>query len=138
MAYLHFEDSAEQLNKKSGLLGVSGESLDTRILMEHYKSNPRAKLAMDMFSYRIRKAGGSHLAALGSAEAIIFGGGIGENAEFIREYVCEGVALFWSRNRCRSQSNPDRYRGKALDEHLKDCSVGHSYRRSNADCTALV
>jgi acetate kinase len=79
------------LNKKSGLLGVSGESLDTRILMKHYKSNPRAKLAMDMFSYRIRKAVGSHLAALGSAEAIIFGGGIGENTESVRAYVCEGL-----------------------------------------------
>jgi len=79
------------LNKKSGLLGVSGESLDTRILMKHYKSNRRSKLAMDMFSYRIRKAVGSHLAALGSAEAIIFGGGIGENTEFVRGYVCEGL-----------------------------------------------
>jgi acetate kinase len=79
------------LNKNSGLLGVSGESLDTRILMEHYNSNPRAKLAMDMFSHRIRKAIGSHLAVLGSAEAIIFGGGIGENAEFVRKYVCEGL-----------------------------------------------
>jgi len=46
---------------------------------------------MDMFSYRIRKAVGSHLAALWSAEAIIFGGGIGENTEFVREYVCEGL-----------------------------------------------
>jgi acetate kinase len=79
------------LNRKSGLLGVSGESLDTRTLMEHYNSNPRAELAMDMFSYRIRKAVGSHLAALGSAEAIIFGGGIGENTEFVRENVCEGL-----------------------------------------------
>ena len=79
------------LNKKSGLLGVSGESPDTRILMEHYDSNPRAKLAMDMFAYRVRKAVGSLLAALGSTEAIIFGGGIGENTKFVREQVCAGL-----------------------------------------------
>jgi len=79
------------LNKKSGLFGVSGESLDTRILMEHYDSNPRAKLAMDMFAYRARKAVGSLFAALGSTEAIIFGGGIGENTKFVREHVCAGL-----------------------------------------------
>jgi len=58
------------LNKKSGLLGVSGESLDTRVLMEQYDSNPRAKLAMDMFAYRARKAVVSLFAALGSAEQL--------------------------------------------------------------------
>ena len=79
------------LNKKSGLFGVSGESLDTRILMEHYDSNPRAKLAMDMFAYLARKAVGSLFAALGSTEAIIFGGGIGENTKFVREHVCAGL-----------------------------------------------
>jgi acetate kinase len=62
--------------------------------MQHYDSNPRAKLAMDMFAYRTRKAVGSYLAALGSVEAIIFGGGIGENAKFVREYVCEGLRSF--------------------------------------------
>jgi acetate kinase len=82
------------LNKKSGLLGVSGESLDTRILMKHYDSNPRVKLAMDMFAYRVRKAVGSYLAALGSADAIIFGGGIGENTKFVRQYVCDGLHSF--------------------------------------------
>jgi acetate kinase len=82
------------LNKKSGLLGVSGESLDTRILMQRYDSNPRFRLAMDMFSYRLRKAVGAFLAALGSAEAVIFGGGIGENTKFVREYVCEGLRSF--------------------------------------------
>jgi acetate kinase len=82
------------LNKKSGLLGVSGESLDTRILMQRYDSDPRVRLAMDMFAYRLRKAVGSFLAALGSAEAVIFGGGIGENTKFVREYVCEGLRSF--------------------------------------------
>lgn len=82
------------LNKKSGLLGVSGESLDTRILMKDYESNPRVKLAMHMFAYRLRKAIGSYLAALGSVDAIVFGGGIAENNRLVREYVCEGLCSF--------------------------------------------
>jgi acetate kinase len=79
------------LNKKSGLLAVSGDSLDTRRLMEHYASAPRVKLAMHMFAYRVRKAVGAYFAALGSGEALIFGGGIAENNRLIRQYVCEGL-----------------------------------------------
>jgi acetate kinase len=79
------------LNKKSGLLAVSGDSLDTRILMEHYESDPRVKLAMHMFAYRVRKTVGAYFAALGSGEALIFGGGIAENNRLIRQYVSEGL-----------------------------------------------
>ncbi len=82
------------LNKKSGLLGVSGESLDTRVLMKSYASNPRVKLAMEIFSYRLRKAIGAHLAALGGADAVIFGGGIAENTSLVRERVGEGLRAF--------------------------------------------
>ena len=82
------------LNKKSGLMGVSEQSLDTRILMKQYDSNPRAKLAMDIFAYRIRKAVGAFIAALGSADAVVFGGGIGENGTFVRRVVCEGLGSF--------------------------------------------
>jgi acetate kinase len=79
------------LNKKSGLLSVSGDSLDTRVLMKHYHSDPRVKVAIQMFAYRVRKAVGAYFAALGSGEALVFGGGIAENNKFIREYVCEGL-----------------------------------------------
>ena len=82
------------LNKKSGLMGVSETSLDTRVLMKEYDSDPRAKLAMDMFAYRVRKAVGAYVAALGSVEAIVFGGGIGENGVFVRKFVCEGLRVF--------------------------------------------
>lgn len=82
------------LNKKSGLKGVSGDSLDTRVLMREYESNPKAKLAMDMFAYRVRKAVGSLIAAHGSVDAIVFGGGIAENGVFVRRYVCEGLRGF--------------------------------------------
>lgn len=82
------------LNKKSGLLGVSEVSLDTRVLMKHYDSNAQVKLAMDMFAYRVRKEVGAYLAVLGTADAIIFGGGIGENTKFVRQYVCDGLRGF--------------------------------------------
>src|SRR6185437_10045321 len=75
----------DMLNNKSGLLGVSGVSLDTRVLMREFASNPRARLAMEMFVYRIRKAVGAYLVALNGAEAIIFGGGIGEDTPYVRE-----------------------------------------------------
>lgn len=82
------------LNQASGLLGISGKSLDTRVLMKDYDTNPRVKLAMDMFAYRVRKAVGAYLAALGTVDAVIFGGGIAENTKFVRQYVCEGLQGF--------------------------------------------
>jgi acetate kinase len=85
---LELEEVMTLLNKKSGLLGISGESLDTRVLMRQYDTNPRSKLAMDMFSYRVVKAVGANLAAIGCAEGIVFGGGIAENTGFVRERVC--------------------------------------------------
>jgi acetate kinase len=91
--HLQLDEVMTLLNKKSGLLGVSGESLDTRILMKHYDTNPRVKLAMEMFSYRVVKAVGAYLAALGGADAIIFGGGIAENTLLVRDRICE--ALRW-------------------------------------------
>jgi acetate kinase len=79
------------LNKKSGLLGVSGVSLDTRILVKQYESNARVRLAMGMFSYRVLKAVGAYLCALGGADAVVFGGGIAENTMIFRERVCAGL-----------------------------------------------
>jgi acetate kinase len=75
------------LNNDSGLLGVSGKSHDTRALMQLINEDERALLAMEIFCYRIRKYLGSYLAALGGAQAIIFGGGIGEDTPFVREQV---------------------------------------------------
>jgi acetate kinase len=78
------------LNKKCGLLGLSGESADTRELITHLE-NRSAALALDVYSYRVRKYVGAYLAALGGADAIIFGGGIGENTPYVRERVCRGM-----------------------------------------------
>lgn len=88
---LTLNDVMNLLNKKSGLLGVSGDSLDTRVLMKHFGTNPRVRLAMEMFAYRVRKAVGAYLAALGGADAVIFGGGIAENTTFVRDTVGAGL-----------------------------------------------
>ena len=88
------DDVMELLNKKSGLLGISQVSLDTRVLMKTYDTDPRVRQAMDLFAYRLRKMVGAHLAALGQADAIVFGGGIAENNAFVRSFVCEGVHSF--------------------------------------------
>ncbi len=75
---------------QSGLLGVSGISSDMRTLLE--SKEPRARLAIDLFVYRIRREMGSLIAALGGVDAIVFTGGIGENAAPIRERVCRDAA----------------------------------------------
>jgi len=80
----------ELIYKKSGLLGISGISSDMRMLLE--SGEPRARLAIDLFLYRIRREMGSLVAALGGVDAIVFTGGIGENAAQVRERVCRDAA----------------------------------------------
>jgi acetate kinase len=80
------------LNTKSGLLGVSGLSQDMRELLEaENQGDKAAALAVEMFCYRVKKEIGAYLAALGGAEAVIFGGGIGENSPAVRARICEGM-----------------------------------------------
>ncbi|HET9423998.1 MAG TPA: acetate kinase [Gemmatimonadaceae bacterium] len=81
------------LNKQSGLLGISGLTADMRELMAEDAENGdrRARLAIAIFCYRIRKYIGSYLAAINGADAIVFSGGIGENSAFIRGKICEGL-----------------------------------------------
>jgi acetate kinase len=78
------------LNKECGLLGVSGLSSDTRELREHL-SDHKVDLALRIFCYRVRKYIGAYMAALGGADAIIFGGGIGENTVIVRQRICAGL-----------------------------------------------
>ena len=83
---------------QSGLLGVSGVSSDMRTLLA--SDEPRAKLAVDLFVYRIGRELGSLAAALGGLDAIVFTGGIGENGADIRERVCRDAAwlgVSWTR-----------------------------------------
>jgi acetate kinase len=80
------------LNTKSGLLGISASSPDMRDLLESERQGDlRAALAVEMFCYRARKYVGAYLAVLGGADAVLFGGGIGENAPSIRARICAGL-----------------------------------------------
>ena len=81
------------LNKQSGILGVSGLTPDMRELLAEEKEHQdrRARLAIDLFCYRVRKYLGAYLAAMNGADAIVFAGGIGENSPEVRARVCEGM-----------------------------------------------
>jgi len=82
------------LNNKSGVKGVSGISNDMRQITEKAEEgNQRAQLALDMFVYRVVKCVGSYVAAMGGADAIVFTGGIGENAVGIRAKIMEPLAF---------------------------------------------
>ncbi len=81
-------------NKKSGLLGVSGISNDSRdVEAAANGGNERAALAYEMQEYQIAKYIGSYAAAMGGVDAIVFTGGIGENNAKVRKYVCDKVAF---------------------------------------------
>lgn len=81
------------LNKQSGLLGISGVSSDMReVEAAADGGNDRAKLAISMFVYRVRKYIGAYIAAMNGIDAIVFTGGIGENNQPIREAVCLGLS----------------------------------------------
>lgn len=83
------------LNRHSGLYGISGISADMRdLLLEADSGNARAVLAINVFSYRVKKYLGAYLAALNGAEAIVFGGGIGENAPAVRARICDSLDSF--------------------------------------------
>jgi len=80
------------LNKESGLKGVSGISNDMRLLEEKASAgNKRAKLAVDIFVYRVRKYIGAYLLVLGGLDALIFTAGIGENQPLVRSSICQGL-----------------------------------------------
>ncbi len=83
------------LNKQSGLLGVSGVSSDQRDLHSAVeKGNDRAKLAIDIQVYQIKKYIGAFAAAMGGLDAVVFTGGIGENDEYVREQACKDMEFF--------------------------------------------
>lgn len=86
------ETAEDWLNTRSGLLGISGRSKNMRDLLDaELKGDRMAALAIDMFCYRVKKYIGSYLAVLNSADAVIFGGGIGENAAEVRARICAGM-----------------------------------------------
>jgi acetate kinase len=80
------------LNKHSGLIGISGESSDMREILAAVKDEQkRAIYAFEIFCYRIKKYIGAYTAAMGGLDALVFTGGIGENAVEVREEVCKNM-----------------------------------------------
>ena len=80
------------MNKKSGLLGITGQYTDRRDVQKAMEEgDPKAKLAMDMECYRLKKYFGAYMAALGGAEAIVFTAGVGEHSPYIRAHALEGL-----------------------------------------------
>lgn len=89
------DDIDDIINKKSGLLGVSGVSSDMRDVQQaSTEGNARAELALRIFCYRIRKYIGAYAAAMGGLDALVFTGGIGENCVPVRARVCEKLQFF--------------------------------------------
>jgi len=110
------EQLLTMLNTASGLLGLSGLSADMRTLLEAAAgpNGRQARLAIDVFCYRAKKYIGAYLAAMGGADAIVFTGGIGENAPAVRAQICAG--LEWC--------------GLTLDVAGNAAAVGHEARIS--------
>jgi acetate kinase len=80
------------LNKHSGLSGISGVSSDMREIIDTADSNHyNAKLALDVYCYRVKKYIGAYTAAMGGLDVLVFTGGIGENASRVRELTCRGL-----------------------------------------------
>jgi acetate kinase len=93
------------LNTQSGLLGISGLTNDMRELLAELKEHDdrRVQLAINIFCYRARKYIGAYLAAMGSADAIVFTGGIGENSPEIRAQICD--SLEWAGLKIHAEKN---------------------------------
>src|SRR5947208_13899221 len=107
------------LNTQCGLLGISGVTNDMRVLLQELRQHDdrRIRLAIEVFCYRARKYIGALLAGMGGADAVIFTGGIGENAPEIRAAICEG--LEWA--------------GLTIDKDLNTQTRGRAAQISSAD-----
>ncbi len=82
----------QMLNKESGMLGISGISSDLRdVEREYANGNDRARLALEVYGYHIRKYIGAYAVALGRVDAIVFTAGVGEHASLVREWACQGL-----------------------------------------------
>ena len=107
--HLSTAEFSNLVNKKSGLLGVSGVSSDARDIDEAVRNgNKRADLARRMFIYRVKKYIGAYAAALNGVDILVFTGGIGENDTYIRGEIVKGLG----------------YLGIEIDEEKNRCSRG--------------
>jgi acetate kinase len=83
----------EMVNFQSGLLGISETSSDMRDLLKREAQDVRAAEAVSLFCYQVKKWVGAFAAALGGLDALVFAGGIGENAPAVRTRICDGLGF---------------------------------------------
>lgn len=110
------------LNRESGLAGIAGTNDMREILRMAGEGNEEASLALEIYCYRIRKYIGAYLAVLGRADAVVFAGGIGENAAPVRKMACEGLEEM----------------GIALDERANDSVRGEAGQISRPDSPVRI
>lgn len=113
------------LNKQSGLLGISGLTDDMRELLAEAREHDdrRARLAIEIFCYRARKYIGSYLAAMNGADAIVFTGGIGENAAEIRGKICADLTWLGVELDAELNSNHGADKGGQISSETSRVSV---------------
>ena len=108
------------LNKHSGVLGVSGVSSDFRdIETAADEGNERAKLALEVFAYKVRKFLGSYAAAMGGVDVIVFTAGLGENSSSMRDLICNGLEFLGT----RIDPVKNNVRGKAQESSVDGAKV---------------
>ena len=106
------ERTTEMLNKESGLLGLSGMDSDCRVIENAaQEGNERAQLTLDVFCHVLAEKLAGFAAAMGSVDALVFTGGIGENSSVIRKNVIERLSIFGFR--LNEQKNDETFRGKS-------------------------
>lgn len=108
------------MNKKSGVLGISGVSSDFRDVEDAAANgNERAQLALDMFYYRVKKYIGAYAAAMGGVDAIVFTAGLGENSPECRFFVCQGLEFLG----VKIDEAKNKVRGKLTEVSAEDSKV---------------
>ena len=88
---MSFEEIDSLLNKKSGMLGLTGQNDLREIEERQMNGDPQALLALEMYTYRIKKYIGAYLAALGWVDALVFTAGVGEHSDLVRRLVCQDM-----------------------------------------------
>jgi acetate kinase len=106
---LNTKQATNLMNKFSGLIGISGISSDMRALEDVMDTNDRARLTIEMFSYRVLKYIGAYAAALNGLDAVVFTGGIGTNGPPVRRLVCDRL----------------KFLGVEIDEAINQRAVGN-------------
>lgn len=117
---LDAEGLQKMIQKQSGVLGVSGISSDMRDIEDAIaRGDERAKLALDMYEYRILKYIGAYAAVLGGVDVIVFTGGVGENQTGTREVICRQLAFMG----VTFNEEANKVRGKEIEISGKDSKV---------------